>query len=142
MKTSTWAALFVSGVAIVSCSPALAAVKCVDIVSPYSSPEKGPYPTSLRDYERAGSCQVSDKVFSKFSDRVIEKDHIGLTGASWIAVSPVGDGSNEPGLKFSSQFPPTNSSWRVIGNIGGGEMRRHRVALQFAGEGPLPNVAP
>ncbi|MGH6798613.1 MAG: hypothetical protein ACREDI_09565 [Roseiarcus sp.] len=92
-------------------SPAWAVVKCADI-----EPSGGETTVTLSDYQKAGSCQVDDKIFSNFKVKVVERDDVILTGAQWIGMTTLGDNSSEPGLKFSSVFSGS-AIWSVLGGI-------------------------
>lgn len=103
--------LLLVGLTSIFGSPAWAVVKCADI-----EPSVGGTTVLLADYQKAGSCQVNDKIFSNFKVSVVERDDVILTGASWIAMTTVGDSSSEPGLKFSSVFSGS-AIWTVIGGF-------------------------
>jgi PEP-CTERM motif len=102
--------LLLAGLMTAIGSPAWAVVKCADV-----KPSDGGTRVTLADYQKAGSCQVSDKIFSSFKVNVVDKDDVILTGAQWIAMTTVGDSSSEPGLKFSSVFG--SAIWTVIGGF-------------------------
>jgi hypothetical protein len=98
-RSIAWIALGLAALA----EPVLAApIQCADV--PMLSNMNT---VTLADYISAGSCQISDKIFSDFRLRIIERGDSLFTSSNQVDVTPL---DNDPGLNFASPFWSVSSA--------------------------------